>query len=109
MHSIYEKKSEEIMTHIISDEMMKYIEILAQLELSEEEQVTVREDMEKLLQHIDKLQELDTSKVEPMSHIFPLKNVFREDVVTNGDGSESTLINAPARTDNGFLVPKTIG
>ena len=42
--------------------------------------------MESMLDYIDKLNELDTSGVEPMSHVFPVHNVFREDVVTNGDG-----------------------
>ena len=44
-----------------------------------------------------------------MSHIFPVTNVFREDVVTNGDGSKETLANAPSMKDGGFKVPKTIG
>ena len=59
--------------------------------------------------YIDKLNELDTTGVEPMSHVFPVTNVFREDVVTNGDGSEATLSNAPSMKDSGFKVPKTIG
>lgn len=42
-----------------------------------------------------------------MSHIFPVQNVFREDVVTNGDESENILKNAPAEKDNMFMVPKT--
>ena len=44
-----------------------------------------------------------------MSHVFPVNNVFRDDVVTNGDGSKETLSNAPAQKDGGFKVPKTIG
>ena len=44
-----------------------------------------------------------------MSHVFPVNNVFREDVVTNGDGSKATLANAPSKKDGGFKVPKTIG
>lgn len=47
--------------------------------------------MEEMLNYIDKLNELDTTGVEPMSHVFPVNNVFREDVVTNGDGSKETL------------------
>ena len=42
-----------------------------------------------------------------MSHVFPVQNVFREDVVTNGDESENILRNAPARKDDMFVVPKT--
>ena len=47
--------------------------------------------------------------IEPMSHVFPVNNVFREDVVTNGDGSSDTLANAPLMKDQSFKVPKTIG
>ena len=45
---------------------------------------------------------------EPMSHVFPVENVMREDVVTNGDGSEATLANAPERKEDAFVVPKTV-
>ena len=60
-----------------------------------------------MLDYIDKLNELDTSNVEPMSHVFPVNNVFREDVVTNGDDRESILKNAPEEKDGAFVVPKT--
>ena len=43
------------------------------------------------MDYIDVLNELDTDGIEPMSHVFPVNNVFREDVVTNGDGSSDTL------------------
>ena len=46
--------------------------------------------------------------MEPMSHVFPVKNVFREDVVENRDGGEDTLFNAPERRDRAFVVPKTV-
>ena len=65
--------------------------------------------MEKMLDYIDTLNELDTSGIEPMSHVFPVNNVFREDVVTNGDGKEQTLKNAPLCKEDSFEVPKTIG
>ena len=44
--------------------------------------------MASMLDYIDQLNELDTTGVEPMSHVFPIENVMREDVVTNGDESE---------------------
>lgn len=93
----------------ISDETIEYVGILAKLELNEEEKEHAKKDMEEMLNYIDKLNELDTTGVEPMSHVFPVNNVFREDVVTNGDGSKETLSNAPAQKDGGFKVPKTIG
>ena len=95
--------------NIISDETIEYVGILAKLELSDEEKERAKKDMGDMLDYIDKLNELDTMGVEPMSHVFPVNNVFREDVVTNGDGSKETLANAPAQKDGGFKVPKTIG
>ena len=73
------------MANVISDETIEYVGILAKLELSDEEKEKAKEDMGKMLDYIDKLNELDTSNVEPMSHVFPVNNVFREDVVVNGD------------------------
>ena len=67
-----------------------------------------QKDMESMLDYIDKLNELDTTGVEPMSHVFPVQNVFREDVVENGDGSSATLANAPESRDNAFVVPVTV-
>ena len=86
------------MANIISDETIEYVGILAKLELNEEEKEQAKKDMGAMLDYIDKLNELDTTGVEPMSHVFPVTNVFREDVVTNGDGSEATLSNAPSRS-----------
>ena len=93
----------------ISDETMEYVGILAKLELSPEEAEAAKKDMADMLNYIDQLNQLDTTGIEPMSHVFPVNNVFREDVVTNGDGSEATLANAPIKKDGGFKVPKTIG
>ena len=95
------------MANIISDETIEYVGILAKLELSEEEKEQAKKDMGSMLDYIDKLGELDTTGVEPMSHVFPVKNVFREDVVTNGDMREDMLKNAPGEKDGMFVVPRT--
>ena len=97
------------MANIISDETIDYVGILAKLELSPEEKERAKKDMGEMLDYIDQLNELDTGSVEPMSHVFPVQNVFREDVVVNGDGSKETLANAPEEKDQGFVVPRTIG
>lgn len=96
------------MKHKISDETIDYVGILAKLELSAEEKEAAKTDMEKMLDYIDTLNELDTEGIEPMSHVFPVNNVFREDIVTNGDKKEEILVNAPLRKDDRFEVPKTI-
>lgn len=96
------------MANIISDETIEYVGILAKLELSDEEKKKAKADMSKMLDYIDKLNELDTTGVEPMSHVFAVQNVFREDVVTNGDTSEKVLQNAPEQKDNMFVVPSAL-
>lgn len=95
------------MANIISDETIDYVGILAKLELSDEEKEQAKKDMGSMLDYIDKLSELDTEGVEPMSHVFPVSNVFREDVVTNGDDREAILKNAPEEKDGMFVVPRT--
>lgn len=94
--------------HVISDDTIEYVGILAKLDLSEQEKEQAKEDMGRMLAYIDKLDELDTEGVEPMSHIFPVENVFREDIVTNGDGRAAVLKNAPVQKDGSFQVPKTV-
>lgn len=96
------------MANVISDETIEYVGILAKLELSGEEKEVAKKDMGSMLDYIDKLNELDTSDVEPMSHVFPVENVFREDIVTNGDNSEAMLKNAPEQKDNSYQVPMTV-
>ena len=95
------------MANIISDETIEYVGILAKLELSGEEKEQAKKDMGSMLDYIDKLGELDTQEVEPMSHVFTVKNVFREDVVTNGDIREEILKNAPGEKNGMFVVPRT--
>ena len=97
------------MAKIIDDETMENVCILAKLSLTEDEKEKAKEDMQKMLDYVDKLDELDTSSVEPMSHIFEDENVFREDVVTNGGHHEAMLSNAPKQKENQYQVPKTIG
>lgn len=96
------------MVNRISDETIEYVGILAKLELSEAEKQAAKNDMGRMLDYIDQLNELDTTGISPLSHIFPVNNVFREDVVTNGDDREEILKNAPECKDGAFKVPKTV-
>jgi len=91
----------------ITNETIDYVGILAKLELSDEEKEQAKKDMTDMLNYVEKLNELDVSGVEPMSHTFPVSNVMREDVVTNGDDKENMLKNAPERTGDAYLVPPT--
>ena len=96
------------MANIITDETIDYVGILAKLELSREEKEAAKNDMSRMLDYIDKLNQLDTTQVEPMSHAFSMNNVFREDVVTNGDDRDNILKNAPEQKEGEFKVQKTV-
>lgn len=96
------------MANIISDETIEYVGILAKLELSEEEREQAKKDMGSMLDYIDKLNELDTTNVEPLSHVFPVNNVFRGDIVTNGDNRDAIIKNAPGEKDGMFKVPRAV-
>ena len=96
------------MANRVDDTTIEYVGILAKLELSGEEREAAKRDMSRMLDYVDELNELDTAGVEPMSHLFPVHNVFREDEVINADSRKQILANAPEQKDGAFKVPRTI-
>lgn len=97
------------MEHRITKETVEQLSLLAELELSQEEKEQAKADMERMLCYIDILNELDTSSVEPMPYVFPVTNVFREDVAENPDGREAVRAGAPGGVRGGALkVPRTV-
>ena len=96
------------MANIITDETIDYVGILAKLELSREEKEAAKNDMSRMLDYIDKVNQRHTTQVERMSHAFSMNSVFREDVVTNGDDRDNILKNAPEQKEGAFKVPKTV-
>ena len=64
-------------------------------------------ELERILEYVEVLNTLDTAAVEPMSHVFPVKNVFRADVVEPSADRRDLLRNAPIPDEEAFLVPKT--
>lgn len=87
---------------------IEHIAMLARLELSEEEKQLFSEQLGSIIQYIDTLNELDTSDVEPTSHILPMKNVFRDDEPGPSLPREKALLNAPDSKDGFYRVPKII-
>ena len=92
----------------INEQLIDYVAALSRLELSPEEKKRAEKDLGSIVGYIDKLNELDTEGVEPMSHAFPVKNVFREDVLTASEERDVLLQNAPKKKDGCFQVPKTV-
>ncbi len=92
----------------ITDEIIDYIGILARIHISDEERETDKEEIGKIIDYMDTLNELDTTGIEAMSHAFPVKNVFRADVVKPSVDREDIILNAPHKKDGCFKVPKAV-
>lgn len=90
-------------------EDVDHIAALARLTFTEDERLRFTSQLNTILQYVDKLNTLDTSRVEPLSHVVESENVFRPDVVTPGLSTAEALKNAPARTEEFFKVPKVLG
>lgn len=92
----------------MTEEMVDYISTLSRLKLPQEEKQAMTGELERILAYMDVLDSLDTTGIEPMSHIFPLKNVLRADVAEPSTDREALLANAPVPDGEAFLVPKTV-
>ena len=93
----------------IDKKTVKKISNLAHLKLSEEEVSSYSKQFEEILKYVNKLEELDTENIEPLSHIHDLTNVMREDEVESSKNREKYLDNAPAKKGPYFQVPRVIG
>lgn len=81
---------------------------LARLEFNEEKEQEVLGDLNKILNWVDKLRELDTENIEPLTHMTAEVNVMREDVAKNTITHEEALLNAPKKDSDYFRVPKVL-
>jgi aspartyl-tRNA(Asn)/glutamyl-tRNA(Gln) amidotransferase subunit C len=88
---------------------VEHVAHLARLEFSDEEKARLTTQLNSILHYMEQLNALDTTNVEPLSHVIELKNVFREDVRTEGVTRDEALKNAPAASEEFFKVPKVIG
>lgn len=92
----------------ITPDLIQYLESLARITLTEDEEKKIGGELQDILTYIDKLNELDTEGVEAMSHCFPLNNVFRADEVRASMSPDEIVANAPESQDGAFVVPKTV-
>jgi len=92
----------------INQQDVEHVARLARLSLNPDDLKTMTGQMDAILGYVDKLNELDTTGIEPMAHAVPMSNAFREDEITEPIGVEQALQNAPQRNDNYFKVPKII-
>jgi len=87
---------------------VEYVAELAQLTLDDATKDRLAEELGGILAYMDKLNELDTSGIEPMLHVLELTNVYREDVVAQSLDRDAALANAPKHDGEYFLVPRIL-
>ncbi len=87
---------------------VRYIAHLARLQLTVEEEEKFSRQLGEILAYVDKLKGVDTENVPPTSHVFALKNIFREDKKKKSLSRREALSNAPKKKRNQFQVPKII-
>lgn len=92
----------------IRSEQVEYVAHLARLQFSEEEKERFTSQLNDILLYMDKLGEVDTAGVEPMTHAIAQKNAFRDDGVGGSLAPEVSLANAPESRGGCFQVPKVI-
>jgi len=92
----------------ITTKEVAYVANLARLSLSDEEVQAMTVQLDRILSYVDKLNELDTEKVRPMTHAFAVNNAFREDGVRPSLPREEALRNGPQQNGEAFVVPKVL-
>jgi aspartyl-tRNA(Asn)/glutamyl-tRNA(Gln) amidotransferase subunit C len=92
----------------ITGKEVQHVADLARLCLSEEEEEKFVGQLNQILTYMDKLNELDTRGVEPLSHVLSIRNVFKEDKVKGSLSRDVALANAPAQEGDFYEVPKVI-
>jgi aspartyl-tRNA(Asn)/glutamyl-tRNA(Gln) amidotransferase subunit C len=92
----------------ITDEVVDHIAHLARLEFIGEEKAEIKQDLEKIIGFMDKLNTVNTDGVEPLIFMSDAVNVLREDIATVTVSKEQALKNAPKRDSDYFRIPKVL-
>ena len=92
----------------IDQSQVRKVAKLSRLDLTEGEVQEFTGQLSAILDYVEKMNELDTTGVEPLAHCLPVSNVLREDSAQDSLGTEKVLANAPQRDDEFFKVPKIL-
>jgi aspartyl-tRNA(Asn)/glutamyl-tRNA(Gln) amidotransferase subunit C len=90
---------------VIDREQVLHVARLARLRLNDEEVERMADELSSILEHVERIDELDLEGVEPTSHVIDVENVLRPDEPRPSLPRERALANAPDATDEGFRVP----
>ena len=92
----------------VTDELIENLAHLSRLRFSQIEKEELKHDLERMIDFVEKLNEIDTTGVKPLLHMGNEVNVFREDEVNGSITREDALLNAPGKDEKFFKVPKVI-
>lgn len=92
----------------VEDKDVRYVANLARLQLSDEETRRLKKDMNRILEYMKKLEELDTDGIEPLEHVTDLNVALRKDRAEVPLPHEDALKNAPDADSDYFRVPRVI-
>ena len=92
----------------ITKELVEYVAELSRIKLDEQSTEKMQKELGAIVDYMEVLNQLDTENVEPLSHVFSITNVMREDEVVESYDRAEILKNAPEHTDETFIVPKTV-
>lgn len=92
----------------ISTDQVKHVADTARLEITDEEAERFTEQLSSILEYAEQLNELDTTDVEPMTHVLDMKNVLRKDEPKEWITQEDALKNAPDTKGDYFRVPSIL-
>jgi aspartyl-tRNA(Asn)/glutamyl-tRNA(Gln) amidotransferase subunit C len=92
----------------VTPQIFDHIAKLAKLKYNDQEKETLRNEMQQMVTFVEKLNELDTTGVEPLTHISHVIQQPRQDTAINGATKQDALLNAPQTDGNYFIVPKVV-
>ena len=92
----------------VNDALVDKLANLARLQFDDSEKAGIKNDLQRMIQFVEKLNELDTTGVAPLLHMSDNVNVLREDEIKGSISNELALKNAPLHDDQFFKVPKVI-
>lgn len=92
----------------INKDTVAYLCELSKLQLNDDSAEQLVSHLSEVLNYMKEIDKIDTYDVEPLSHVFPIVNVMREDLVKDSFDSSLILKNAPCRNEEYFIVPRSV-
>lgn len=92
----------------VTKETIDHVADMVKLSLTEKDKAQLTKDLNSIVSYMDTMNDIDTDEVEGMTHVLPMKNLFRQDMLKSSSDREEILRNAPSHKDGSFQVPKAV-